>query len=168
VHQASKTLWHRTLPLSPGLSYVAKDLLQNRYRHGVRLLYAEVKSLELICEVLSTAASGVVGVEAATTESETRRLESARQLLITGISNPPTVTYIAKSVGISPSTLKRRFKTRYGATVFEFGLDCRMRHALYSLSAKRMSVDRCLRGPRSGIGYDEQATCLIALRTLPS
>jgi AraC-like DNA-binding protein len=160
AHQANKTAWYRIVPLSPGLLYVAKNLLQNRYRHGVRLLYAEAKSLELICEVLNTAATEVTDAAAAITECEMRQLESARHLLIVGLSNPPTVNEIAHAVGMSSSSLKRKFKARYGATIFEFGLDCRMRHALYSLSARRMSVEQVAQE----VGYSHQTSFASAFR----
>jgi AraC-like DNA-binding protein len=160
AHQADKTVWHRIVPLSPGLLYVAKNLLQNRYRHGVRLLYAEAKSLELICEVLNTAATEVADAAGEITESEIRQLESARQLLTAELSNPPTVNEIARTVGMSPSSLKRKFKARYGATVFDFGLDCRMRQALYSLSAKRMSVEQVAQE----VGYSHQTSFASAFR----
>jgi AraC-like DNA-binding protein len=86
--------------------------------------------------VLNTAATEVSDAAGAITESEMRQLESARQLLTAGLSNPPTVNEIARAVGMSSSSLNRKFKARYGATIFDFGLDCRMRHPLYSLSAR--------------------------------
>jgi transcriptional regulator GlxA family with amidase domain len=41
---------------------------------------------------------------------------------------------------MSESKLKRAFKARFGVTVFDYGLECRMRYALELLRCKRMSV----------------------------
>jgi len=38
---------------------------------------------------------------------------------------------------MSESKLKRTFKSRFGATVFDYGLGCRMHHALQLLRRRR-------------------------------
>jgi AraC-like DNA-binding protein len=160
AHRGSNTVWHRLLPLSPGLLYVAKSLLQSRYRRGIRLLHAEAKSLELLCEVLSTADTDAADDAPAVTDTEIRQLETARQMLLTGFSTPSRIADIARTVGMSESKLKRSFKARYGTTVFGFGLDCRMRHALHLLRARRMSVDQVAHE----VGYRHQTSFSAAFR----
>src|SRR5207244_206769 len=44
-------VWHKERALSPTLLYIGKSLLESPYRHGIRLLHAEAKALELLCEV---------------------------------------------------------------------------------------------------------------------
>lgn len=159
-HDAKKTIWFQTRPLSAGLLYVAKHLLNNRYRHGIRLLYAEAKSLELICEVLSITSGAEAEPARGLSDTVIRQLEAARQLLVNRLSNPLTIGAIAKTVGMSPSNLKQLFKARYGATLFEFGLDCRMRHALYLLRAHQLSVDQVAHEA----GYRHQTSFSYAFR----
>jgi len=48
-HRGS-TPFFRLLDLSPTLLYVAKSLLECPYRRAIRLLHAEAKALELLCE----------------------------------------------------------------------------------------------------------------------
>ena len=49
------SVWHRQAELNPTLTYVGKSLLDSPYREGIRLLHAEAKALELLCEILAAA-----------------------------------------------------------------------------------------------------------------
>lgn len=154
AHQGSRCVWHRVLPLSPGLLYVARSLLQSPYRRGIRLLHAEAKSLEILCEVLRATDVEVAENCSGASDAEIRQLDTARQMLATQLDDPPGIAHIARVVGMSESKLKRRFKARYGVTVFDFGLDCRMRHALELLRHQRFSVGQVAHA----VGYRHQTS----------
>jgi AraC-like DNA-binding protein len=148
-------VFHRQFELSPTLLYVAKSLLENPYHRAVRLLYAEAKTLEILCEVLSQVqllefTAGAVPAS----DSEARRLDAARHILATQLSTPPRLLEIARTVGMSESKLKRTFKARFGTTVFDYGLECRMRHALQLLRCRRMSVGQVA----YAVGYHHQTS----------
>jgi len=151
--------FHRQFDLSATLLYVAKSLLECPYRRGLRVLHAEAKALELLCEVLSHAQEPQ-GTPAAppASEGECRRLDAARHLLMTQLSTPPHLAEIARTVGMSESKLKRTFKARFGATVFDYGLECRMRHALELLRCRRMSVGQVA----YAVGYRHQTSFTAA------
>lgn len=136
---ARTSVWYRQSELSPTLMYVGKSLLDSPYREGVRLLHAEAKALELLCEVLTTAKEAELSARVIS-ESEGRQVELARRKLATDLSAPVRIGDIARAIGMSESKLTRVFKERFGVTVFEFRLECRMRHALELLRCKRMSV----------------------------
>lgn len=160
AQKGTKTVWHRLLPVSPGLLYVAKSLLQSPFRRGIRLLHAEAKALEILCEVLSTTDTEVAEGAPTMSDSEVKQLECARQLLSTQLTSPPRIEDIARTVGMSPSKLKRSFKSRYGVTIFAFGLDYRMKHALYLLRARRMTVEQVAQA----VGYHHQTSFSAAFR----
>jgi AraC-like DNA-binding protein len=149
------SVFHRQFELSPTLLYVAKSLLECPYRRGIRVLHAEAKALELLCEVLSQAQQPQAMSSASpTSEGESRRLDAARHLLTTQLSTPPRLADIARAVGMSESKLKRTFKARFGATVFDYGLESRMRHALELLRCRRMSVGQVA----YAVGYRHQTS----------
>ena len=138
-NQQANTVWLRQAELSPTLSYVGKSLLDSPYKNGIRLLHAEAKALELLCDVLSQAQEPdndwlIV------TDQVSRQLMHARRLLSTQLSEPLGIADIARTVGMSETKLKRTFKARFGITVFDFGLSCRMQHALKLLHCGRLSV----------------------------
>lgn len=94
-----------------------------------------------MCEVLALAlAQEEESAHAVVSESETRQLDVARRMLAENLRAPLRICDIARAIGMSESKLKRTFKARFGATVFDYGLECRMRHALELLRCKRMAV----------------------------
>lgn len=160
ARRPDNSVWHKLLPLSAGLMYVAKSLLQTPFRGGIKLLHAEAKSLELLCEVLSGNDSGATDDAPVVTDTEIRQLEAVRRMLSTQLSNPPSVASVSRAVGMSESKLKRAFKARYAVTVFDFGLECRMRHALDLLRCQRLSVGQVA----NAVGYRHQTSFSAAFR----
>jgi AraC-like DNA-binding protein len=157
-HRGS-TPFFRLLDLSPTLLYVAKSLLECPYRRAIRLLHAEAKALELLCEVLTQAQEPQdMTAWSPASAGESRRLDAARHLLRTQLSAPPRLQDIGRLVGMSESKLKRTFKSRFGATVFDYGLECRMHHALELLRGRRMSVGEVA----CAVGYRHQTSFTAA------
>jgi AraC-like DNA-binding protein len=150
------SVFHRQFDLSPTLLYVAKSLLESPYRRGLRVLHAEAKALELLCEVLSQAQQSQAAIHSVVpgSEVEVRRLDAARRLLTNQLNAPPRLASVAHAVGMSESKLKRTFKARFGTTVFNYGLECRMRHALELLRSRHMSVGQAA----YAVGYRHQTS----------
>ena len=153
-------IWHKTLPLSGGLTFVARSLLDNPFRKGIRLLHAEAKALDLLCEVLhvaeeNTCAGSLLG------ERVLNQLEAARQILGREFARSPSIPDIARAVGMSQSKLKRAFKSRFGVTVFEYGFECRMRHALELLRGQHSTVGQVA----YMVGYGHQTSFTAAFKS---
>jgi AraC-like DNA-binding protein len=153
-------VWHERRPLSARLHYVAAGLLQSPYQRGFRLMHSEAKALELLCEVLSP---GLNELEAErSTESTTlvRQIDTVRRILSTQYAPVPHIHELARRVGMSESKLKRASKERFGTTVFDYGLACRMRHALELLCADSMSICQVA----ESAGYQHQTSFTAAFR----
>ncbi|HVW69889.1 MAG TPA: helix-turn-helix transcriptional regulator [Steroidobacteraceae bacterium] len=133
-------VWHRQAELSPTLTYVGKSLLDSPYHDGIRLLHAEAKALEVLCEVLANAKEAEGAARELSSESESRQLDLARRKLASDLGAPTRLSDIARAVGMSESKLTRVFKERFGVTLFDYRLECRMRRALELLRCKRMPV----------------------------
>jgi AraC-like DNA-binding protein len=153
-------VWCREVPLSPTMLYIGTSLLASPYQSGIRLLHAEAKALELLCEMLGNSWDADHRATSIASESEERRLETARQMLASGLSVPPRICDVARVVGMSQSKLKRAFKLRFGMTVFEYGLECRMRHALELLRCRRMCVGQVA----YAVGYRHQTSFAAAFK----
>lgn len=150
----ANSVWHRQVALSPTLLYIGKSLLDSPYRNGIRLLHAEAKALELLCEVLGEAQKEPEERQQAISETEVRQLEVARRMLATNLSEPLRNRDIARSVAMSESKLNRLFKLRFGVTVFDYGLECRMQTALELLRCCHMSVNQVA----FAVGYRHQTS----------
>ena len=156
----SQLAWYRQFELSPALRYIATSLLDNGYRWGIRLLHAEAKALELLCELLSTAQTVSYPQEDGVSACELRQLDAARRLIASNLSAPLRVCDIARAVGMSESKLRRIFKTQLGVTIFDYALDCRMRRALDLLRGKQMSVGQAA----AAVGYRHQTSFASAFQ----
>jgi AraC-like DNA-binding protein len=153
-------VWHRQVELSPTLLYIATSLLESPYRRGVRLLHAEAKALEILCVMLAIAQEEEPSGGAITSESDARRLEAARGMLTNSLSTPLRITEVARAIGMSRSKLKRAFKARFGVTIFDYSMECRMRHALELLRCKRLPVSQVA----FAVGYRHQTSFATAFR----
>jgi AraC-like DNA-binding protein len=145
-------------PLTPRLTYMAKGLLQIPYQNGLRLLHAEAKSLELLCEIIHDLQSADPPNHAK--DSELRRLDCARRIVTTQFNPVPKIAEIAHKVGMSESKLTRAFKERFGATLSSVSVDCRMRHALDLLRWTDLSVCQIA----YAAGYRHHTTFTAAFR----
>jgi len=156
----SHGLWYRQLPLTANLLYLAKSFLQSPYRRRMRLLNAEGKALELLCEILQVLDSDTDGLAICLSDQELRRLDSARHMLRTQFNPAPRVVDVARTIGMSESKLKRAFKTRFGITLFDYGLECRMRYALELLRSNHMPVGQVA----YAVGYRHPTSFTAAFR----
>ena len=150
----AESVWYREVALSPTLLYIGKSLIDSPYRNGIRLLHAEAKALELLCEVLGEAQKQRSEVPQTLSEAEARQLEVARRMLATNLSEPLRNRDIARTVAMSESKLSRLFKLRFGVTVFDYGLECRMQTALELLRCRHMSVNQVA----FAVGYRHQTS----------
>lgn len=152
--------WYRQLELTPALQYITNSLLNNNHRLGIRLLHAEAKALELLCELLSTAQAQVFPQADLVSACETRQLDAARRMLASNLTSPVRVREVARAVGMSESKLRRLFKAQLGVTVSDYALECRMRCALDLLRGKQLSVGQTARA----VGYRHQTSFASAFQ----
>jgi len=155
-----REVWHKTLPLNAGLYSVATSLLQSPHQRGFRLLHAEAKALELLCQALSPTPNEIDDDRSTLTTTVVGQLDAARRILSTQFTPIPHICGLARRVGMSESKLKRAFKEHFGTTIFEYGLECRMRHALELLRANTMSICQIA----ECAGYQHQTSFTAAFR----
>jgi AraC-like DNA-binding protein len=155
-----REVWHKSLPLSAGLHCVATSLLQSPYQRGFRLLHAEAKALELLCQALSPTPNEKDDDRSALTSTVVRQIDAARRILSTQFNPIPHICELARRVGMSESKLKRAFKEHFGTTIFEYGVECRMRYALQLLRANSISICQVA----ECVGYQHQTSFTAAFR----
>jgi AraC-like DNA-binding protein len=145
--------------MNAGLLHVAHSLLRSPYEGGLRLMHAEAKVSELLCEVLHLAGQAPAPARVGCND-DLRRLDLARRIIMTQHSPPPQISDIARRVGMSETKLKRAFKARFGSTLFDMSLDARMRHALELLRCKHMAVGQVA----YAVGYSHQTSFASAFK----
>jgi AraC family transcriptional regulator, transcriptional activator of the genes for pyochelin and ferripyochelin receptors len=147
-------------PLSAQTFDVTTRLLNNPFSGPLALVYTEALALELLCSAVQsfTDSSGPPYEEY--TERELKCLHRARSQLMREFAPPPTITQLARSVGMAKSTLTKGFKAVFGETILDYSLGCRMRHALALMRDQRWSVAKA----SEAVGYAHPTSFTTAFR----
>jgi len=148
------------LPLTAQMFDIANKLINNPFNGALGLVYTEALTFELLC----AAVGGFSGLSASPNEEYTERelkcLQAARSVLTRQFTPAPTITKLARLVGIAETALTRGFKAVYGETIFDFSLRCRMQHALMLLRDEHWSVDKV----SEAVGYSHSTSFATAFR----
>lgn len=135
-------IYLRRIPVDFGHAQLARTLLDNPYRDGRRILFAEAKVAELVCMSLDlwSANDGAQPSSMALSPRDMRLLHTARQLIAEELELAPTIAELARRVGINTSKLKAGFRLLFGCTIFEYTTRVRMERGLALLRAGDASV----------------------------
>lgn len=155
----SPNIWHERRELNAALHATAICLMRSRYNRGIRLLYAEARALDLLCEVLAQP-SVVANDSGVMPPLLVKQIDSVRRMLTTQSGPIPQMSDLARRAGMSASKLQRAFKDHYGMTVFEYGQECRMRRAMDLLRTGCSSICQVA----ESVGYKHQASFTAAFR----
>jgi len=91
---------------------------------------------------------------------DVERIHYAREMLISRLSNPPSLIELARLVGINDCKLKAGFRQVFGTTVFGYLYNCRMEQARQLLQERRLSVTEVARL----VGYENHRSFAVAFR----
>lgn len=81
---------------------------------------------------------------------ENKKIIQAQSLLTGAMDNPPKLTELARSVGLTPNRLSQGFKSIYGATPFVYLKQARLERAHELLANRQMNVTETA----MAVGYD--------------
>lgn len=147
------------LPMTSRMLDVIARLLANPYEGSLYLVYKEALVLELLCAVTAYC-SLPEPTHQGCADKGLQAVQAARRLLEERLSSVPTVSGIARSVGLTDKTLTQAFKSLYGETVFDFGFRLRMERALALLRDQHRSVDEV----SAAVGYAQPTSFATAFR----
>jgi AraC-like DNA-binding protein len=147
-------------PLTSQTFEVTTRLIDNPFSGTIGLVYTEALALELLCCAVQSFTSEAAAPIQEYTERELKCLHMARKVLMTQLSPPPTITKLARTVGMAKSTLTKGFKAVFGETILDFSLNCRMRHALMLMRDRSWSVAKA----SEAVGYAHATSFTTAFR----
>jgi AraC-like DNA-binding protein len=148
------------LPLTAQMFDVATKLINNPFKGALALVYTEALTLELLCAAVGGFCALPASPNAEYAVHELRSLHIARNTLMRELAFAPTIPKLARSVGMAETALMKGFKAVYGETIFDFGLRCRMQHALTLLRDRHCSVDKV----SGAVGYSHSTSFATAFR----
>ena len=146
-------------PLTAQTFDITTRLINNPFSGELALVYTEALVLELLCCAVQSFKS-LGAPDEQYTERELRCFETARNMLARELAPPPTITKLARSVGMAKSTLTKGFKAVFGETILEYSLGCRMRHAMALMRDRCWSVSKA----SEAVGYAHPTSFTTAFR----
>lgn len=112
-------LSERWAPITPAIESTIRQMLECGYSGALKDLFLLSKSIELL--VLSVEASSQAKTAAhPKNRAERDKVAAARDFVNTRLTAPPTLSEVARSVGLNEYKLKIGFKEMFGTTVFAY------------------------------------------------
>jgi len=126
-------------PLTPALSRLLDEILYAEARGASRQLFLEAKGLELLAVLideitLASEAPSPLG------RRDIERLERARHVLLERLTAPPSLSELARVVGLNEFKLKAGFRALFGTSVFGYLRAERLERARRLLVQRDLSV----------------------------
>ncbi len=129
-------------PIKPTVLIVLQQIINSNTNSSLRELYVKGKIYELLSlhfqkEENTTGEYCPFLVD----EENVLKIRQAKEIIISRMSEPPTLQELATEVGLNLKKLKEGFKQIYGDTVYSFLFDYKMEHARKLLESKKHNVN---------------------------
>jgi AraC-like DNA-binding protein len=138
----------------------AQELMAPLYQGRAAELYQEAKTLELLAHQTDLLVDAPVPRRELSTR-ELIRVREARERLVANLQEPPSLTDLAASVGLTPKRLNLGFRQLFGMTVFHYLMEERL------VMARRLldeGLDMPLKQLAWSVGYNQVSNFITAFR----
>jgi AraC family transcriptional activator of pyochelin receptor len=123
------------LPLGTAMVNLIRNVLNCGYTEGLKKMYLLSKSIEfLVLQAEACSAALVPYYKYAKTPHDVECIRYAREYILRNLEEPPSLSQLARIVGINEYKLKRGFKEIFGNTVFGYLSDARLEMACTDLA----------------------------------
>jgi AraC-like DNA-binding protein len=128
--------------VSPAIAVILSQMINYNLHPSIKELYIKGKVYELISLYFNK--SDDADIEQCpflVDEDNVRRIKKAKEIMISRMAEPPTLTELSEEIGLSLKKLKEGFKQIYGDSVFSFLFDYKMDYARKMLETGRHNVN---------------------------
>ncbi len=128
--------------VSPAIAVVLSQLMSYNVHPFMKELYVKGKVYELISLYFNKAQDAdLEQCPFLADEDNVRRIKMAKEIVISRMSEPPTLSELSEEIGLSLKKLKEGFKQIYGDSVFGFLFDYKMEYARKMLESGKHNVN---------------------------
>lgn len=132
---------YRDKELNPNESMVLNQIFHYGLHSSLEKLYSRGKVYELISLYFHKSdVDGVQNCPFLEDEANVEKIQKAKQILIEKMTEPPTLTELARQINLPIQHLKDGFKHIYGETVFAYLLNYKMEYARKLLSTRKYNI----------------------------
>ena len=134
--------FYKDKKLGPMISVVLNQMTQQSVHESMHKLYLRAKVFELMSLYFSR--DKEMDIEQCPflmDDTNIKKIRKAKDIIISRMTEPPTLNHLANEVEISLKKLKEGFKQVYGASVYVFLLDYKMQVSKRLLSSGNYNVN---------------------------
>lgn len=130
---------HDVGKITPEMKTIARQICYHPYQGAIARMYLEAKVWELLAMQLSQLGD-LTPIKPSLKPQTLDCIYEAREILLSELENPPSISQLSQQVGICQRTLRRGFKELFGTTVIGYLNQKRMEKAQQLLREKQLSV----------------------------
>ncbi len=117
-------------PISLAMHQCINDIMHSPFTGGLQHMFLQSKCIELLVLQAQSHETAIVSPALICKSTYDQRcIQEAREYLLQHADNPPSLTELAKIVGLNEYKLKKGFKEKYQHTVFGYLNDYRLEQA---------------------------------------
>lgn len=128
--------------IKPSVLMVLQQIINSSSRNSVKDLYIKGKIYELLSlHFQNDEASNIEFCPFLVDEQNVLKIRNAKDIIISRMTEPPSLQELANEIGLTLKKLKEGFKQIYGDTVYSFLFDYKMEHARKLLESNQHNVN---------------------------
>ncbi|NKI26743.1 helix-turn-helix domain-containing protein [Arenibacter sp. 6A1] len=128
--------------VSPAIAVILSQMMNYNLHRSIKELYIKGKVYELISLYFNKSEDAdVEQCPFLVDEDNVKRIRKAKEIMISRMTEPPTLLELSEEIGLSLKKLKEGFKQIYGDSVFSFLFDYKMEYARKMLESGKHNVN---------------------------
>tara|TARA_B100001057_G_scaffold463385_1_gene517326 strand:+ start:4337 stop:5194 length:858 start_codon:yes stop_codon:yes gene_type:complete len=134
--------YYDTRPISPAMSVVLSQILETKLHESIQTLYFKGKVYELLSLFFNKSEDAdVEQCPFLIDEENVRKIRKAKEIIMSHMTEPPTLQELSAEIGLNIKKLKEGFKQIYGDTVYGYLLDHKMNEARSMLNSRQYNIN---------------------------
>ncbi len=127
--------------VSPAIAVVLSQMMSYNLHPSIKELYIKGKVYELISLYFNKSSDAdIEQCPFLVDEDNVRRIRQAKEIVISRMAEPPSLSELSDEIGLSLKKLKEGFKQIYGDSVYSFLFDYKMEYARKMLETGKHNV----------------------------
>ena len=128
--------------VTPSMAIVLNQLINYNLHPSIKELYYKAKAYELLSLYFNRPADAdVAQCPFLADEDNVSKIKRAKEIVISRMTEPPTLNELSKEIGLPLNKLKEGFKQIYGDSVYSFLFDYKMEVARQQLATGSFNVN---------------------------
>tara|TARA_B100001175_G_C19514642_1_gene646453 strand:- start:1089 stop:1946 length:858 start_codon:yes stop_codon:yes gene_type:complete len=153
--------YYDTRPISPAMSVVLSQIMEIKIHESIQTLYFKGKVYELLSLFFNkNEDADVEQCPFLVDEKNVRKIRKAKEIILSQMTEPPTLQELSAEIGLNIKKLKEGFKQIYGDTVYGYLLDHKMNEARSMLNSKQYNINEI----SLKLGYSTSSHFIVAFK----